>query len=197
MPVQDMILLRYNAFYVLLILKLESPAPQPIFVALLIKSPFIMAIQIGQPAPDFTLFSTAREEVSLNQLKGKNVVLLFFPQAFTSTCTTELCSIRDGLTSYNNMNAEVFGVSVDSVFTLGEYKKKENLNFELLSDFNKDISTAYDALYEDFVFGMKGVSKRAAFVIDQEGTVRYAEVLENAGNLPDFDAIQQTLASLN
>ncbi len=156
-----------------------------------------MAIQVGQSAPEFTLYNTERQEVSLAQYKGKNVLILFFPQAFTGTCTAELCSIRDGLTAYNNMNAEVLAISVDSLFTLNEYKKKENLNFELLSDFNKNTSAAYHALYEEFAFGMKGVSKRAAFLVDHEGNVRYAEVLDTPTDLPNFEAIQQTLGSLN
>lgn len=154
-----------------------------------------MAIQTGQPAPDFTLVNTDKQPVTLSSFKGQNVVLLFFPLAFTSVCTAELCSVRDNMTQFNRMDAQVLGISVDSLFTLNKFKKEEQFNFDLLSDFNKETSTAYGALYPDF-FGMKGVSKRAAFVIDREGIVRYAEVLEDAGQQPDFDAITKTLEEL-
>jgi glutaredoxin-dependent peroxiredoxin len=155
------------------------------------------ALAKGQKAPDFKLFNTEKKEVELASLKGKNVVLLFFPLAFTSVCTAELCSVRDNYALYNKLNAEVFGVSVDSLFTLGKFKAEQNLNFELLSDFNKEISKAYGSLYDSFVLGMNGVSKRSAFVIDKEGMIQYAEVLENAGEQPNFSAIQQTLESLS
>ncbi len=153
-------------------------------------------IQSGQPAPDFSLYDSDKQKISLSDYKGKNVLLLFFPQAFTGTCTKELCSTRDNIALYNQANAQVFAISVDSVFTLAKYKEEQQLNFPLLSDFNKTVSTAYDSLYNDFVFDMHGVSKRSAFVIDKQGIVRYAEVLENASDLPDFDAIQKTLSSL-
>jgi len=154
-------------------------------------------IEVGQPAPDFSIYDSDKKKVSLSDYKGKNVLLLFFPQAFTGTCTKELCSTRDNIALYNQANAQVFAISVDSVFTLGKYKEEQHLNFPLLSDFNKEVSTAYGSLYDSFVFDMKGVSKRSAFVIDKEGIVRYAEVLETASDLPDFNAIQQTLTSLN
>ncbi len=154
-----------------------------------------MAIKSGDKAPEFNLCDTNRQFVNSVELKGKNVVLLFFPLAFTSVCTAELCGIRDNLSFYNDSNAEVFGISVDSNATLAKFKEEQKLNFSLLSDFNKEASTAYDVLYENFGW-MKGVSKRSAFVIDKEGTVQYAEVLENAGEVPDFEAINQTLKSL-
>ncbi|TXB62435.1 redoxin domain-containing protein [Phaeodactylibacter luteus] len=155
-----------------------------------------MSIQVGSPAPAFTLHNSEKEEVSLSDYKGKNVVLLFFPLAFTSVCTDELCHMRDNIATYSGLNAEILAVSVDSPFTLEKFKADQQLNFPLLSDFNKSASQAYGALYEDFVFGMKGVSKRAAFVIDKEGVVRYAEVLDNAGNLPNFEAVKETLSGL-
>lgn len=156
-----------------------------------------MSIQAGNMAPDFTLYSSDKEKVTLSKQKGNNVLLLFFPLAFTSVCTAELCSVRDNLNMYNNMNAVVYGISVDSPQTLDRFKKDQNLNFSLLSDFNKEASTDYNAIYETFAMGMKGVSKRAAFVIDKEGKVQYAEVLENAGEQPNFEAINKTLESLN
>jgi peroxiredoxin len=155
-----------------------------------------MAIQKGQPAPDFSLFNSEKAKVNLSDYKGKNLVILFFPQAFTGVCTTELCSVRDNLNVYTGLNAEVVGISVDSIFTLAKFKEVQQYNFPLLSDFNKTISQAYGAFYDDFVFDMKGVSRRAAFVVDKEGTVQYAEVLESAGDLPNFDAVKQTLESL-
>jgi glutaredoxin-dependent peroxiredoxin len=156
-----------------------------------------MKLEVGQSAPAFTLMDTEKKATSLADYKGKNVVVLFFPLAFTGTCTAELCSMRDDIASYNNTNAQVFGISVDSLFTLDKFKAEQNLNFPLLSDFNKEASAAYGSLYDNFVFDMKGVSKRSAFVIDKEGVVRYAEVLEKASDLPDFVAIKDVLAGLN
>jgi glutaredoxin-dependent peroxiredoxin len=153
-------------------------------------------IQIGQQAPDFTLYDSDKNAITLSNYKGKNVLLLFFPQAFTGTCTKELCSTRDNIALYNQANAQVFGISVDSVFTLAKYKEEQQLNFPLLSDFNKTASIAYGSLYETFAFDMKGVSKRSAFVLDKDGVVRYAEVLEKATDLPDFTAIQKTLSDI-
>lgn len=156
-----------------------------------------MAVEIGQPAPGFTLFNTEKQEVALSEQKGQNVLLLFFPLAFTSVCTAELCSVRDNLKEYEGLNAKPIGISVDSLYTLKKFKEEQRLNFDLLADFNKEVSAAYGALYETFGYGMKGVGKRAAFVVDKDGIVRYAEVLENAGLQPDFDAIRKSLASLN
>lgn len=155
-----------------------------------------MAVTVGEKAPAFSLVSSEKKEVSLGEMNGKNVVLLFFPLAFTSVCTEELCNMRDNLKVYENLNAQIVAVSVDSPFTLDRFKSDQQFNFSLLSDFNKETSRAYGALYEDFVLGMKGVSKRSAFVIDSGGIVRYAEVLDNAGELPNFQAIQETLSSL-
>lgn len=156
-----------------------------------------MSLHIGQIAPDFKLFNTEKKEIALSDYRGKNVLLLFFPLAFTSTCTAELCSVRDNYAMYNNMNAVVFGISTDSLFALGKFKEEQKLNFDLLSDYNKTTSQDYDSLYEQFGFSMKGVSKRAAFVIDKEGVVQYAEVLEDASAVPDFTAIKACLEKLN
>jgi len=156
-----------------------------------------MKIQKGEKAPNFTLRATDKSEVSLEDYKGKNVVLLFFPLAFTGTCTEELCNMRDDIATYNDLSAEILAVSVDSLFTLEKFKEAQGYNFPLLSDFNKTVSRAYDTFYEDFVLDMKGVSKRSAFVIDKEGVIQYAEVLESAGDLPNFEAIKETLSSLN
>ncbi|MCD6068849.1 MAG: peroxiredoxin [Bacteroidetes bacterium] len=153
-------------------------------------------MQINQAAPDFSLYNTEKKKITLSELKGKNVVLLFFPLAFTSTCTAELCSMRDNLTFYNSMNAEILGISVDSLFSLGKFKEEQKINFSLLSDFNKTVSKAYNSLYEHFILDMDGVSKRSAFVIDKDGIIRYAEILENASEVPNFEAIQNTLKNL-
>ncbi len=155
-----------------------------------------MKITLGSLAPDFSLYSSEKEKISLSGLKNKNVLLLFFPLAFTSVCTKELCSVRDNIIIYNNSNATVLGISVDSPQTLAKFKDDQKLNFTLLSDFNKTVSEAYGCLYQTFAMEMKGVSKRSAFIIDKEGIIRYAEVLENAGEEPDFQAIQNCLSSL-
>ena len=156
-----------------------------------------MKIEVGQQAPDFSLYDSDKNNVSLSQLKGQNVLLLFFPLAFTGTCTKELCSVRDNIGLYNKVNAKVFGISVDSIHSLAKYKEEQNLNFSLLSDFNKQVSIAYDCLYDSFSYGMKGVSKRSAFIIDKNGVIQYAEVLEKATDLPNFEAIENTLELLN
>lgn len=156
-----------------------------------------MALSIGDKAPNFKLRNTEKGEVSLADYKGQNVVLLFFPLAFTGVCTTELCTMRDNIADYQGLNAQILAVSVDSLFTLEKFKAEQNLNFPLLSDFNKEVSQAYDTFYDNFVLDMKGVSKRSAFVIDKEGVVQYAEVLESAGDLPNFEAVKAALAKLN
>lgn len=157
-----------------------------------------MSIQVGQQAPDFTLFDSDKNKVSLSDFKGKeNVLVLFFPQAFTGVCTAELCGVRDDIARYNNSNVKVLGISVDSVFTLDKFKKEQGYNFPLLSDFNKVASNAYASIYESFTdMDMKGVSKRSAFLIDKQGVIQYAEVLEKASDVPNFDAINSKIAGL-
>lgn len=150
----------------------------------------------GQKAPDFVLFNTHKQEVSLATFQGKNVVILFFPLAFTSVCTAELCEVRDNISTYAGLNADVIAISVDSPYTLAKFKEEQKLPFDLLSDFNKEASLAYDSYYETFTMNMKGVSKRSAFVVDASGIVQYAEVLDNAGEVPNFSAIQQTLETI-
>lgn len=150
-----------------------------------------MSLPIGQQAPQFTLTATDRKPVSLSDFKGKKVVLHFFPFAFTGTCTTQLCTMRDNFGYYEGQNAVILGISVDSPFTLLKFKQEYNYQFELLSDFNKEVSPAYGAFYDVFALGLKGVSKRAAFVIDEDQKIIYAEVLEVATDLPDFAAIAE------
>src|ERR1700761_8730616 len=152
-----------------------------------------MALQPGSAAPQFTLFSTEKKEISLADYKGKKVILHFFPLAFTGVCTTQLCTMRDNFGYYDGLNAVILGISVDSPFTLAKFKEEYNYQFNLLSDFNKEVSTAYGAIYDTFPFGLKGVSKRAAFVIDEDQNIKYAEVLEVATDLPDFAAIAEAV----
>lgn len=153
----------------------------------------MVTLQIGDNAPDFKLYSSTLKEISLADYKGQKLVLHFFPMAFTGTCTTQLCTMRDSFGFYEGMNAGVLGISVDSPFTLARFREEQFYQFPLISDFNKEMSAAYGALYEDFVYNMKGVSKRAAFVISEEGKVIYAEVLADAKDLPDFDAIRKVI----
>ncbi len=156
-----------------------------------------MPVSVNDKAPEFKLQNTNREFVKLSDYKGdKNVVLLFYPLAFSGVCTTELCSTRDNLKIYEAFDAEVLGISIDSFFVQKAFKESQNLNFQLLSDFNKEAARSYDVLYEDF-FGMKGVAKRSAFVIDKNGIVKYTEVLEDSSEIPNFDSIQQTLSELS
>lgn len=153
-----------------------------------------MSLKIGSKAPDFILKNTEGKDISLSDFKGnKNVVLLFFPLAFTSTCTEELCSTRDNMKIYASLNAEILAISVDSFFTLKEFRKAQNLNFQLLSDFNREVSNAYGSIYKDF-YGMKGVSKRSVFVINKDGIITHSEVLENAGMIPDFTKVRDALS---
>ena len=171
---------------------------QHLFLFIFEKIKSNMSITIGSQAPDFSLYDSDKNKVALSDFKGnKNVLLLFFPMAFTGTCTDELCAVRDDIATYSNANAQVLGISVDSVFTLAKYKEEQSYNFPLLSDFNKEVSTAYETIYESFTpMNMKGVGKRSAFIIDKNGIVQYEEVLESAGDLPNFTAINNKLESL-
>lgn len=152
-----------------------------------------MALKVGDVAPDFTLLNTETQEVSLSSFKGSKVVIHFFPLAFTGVCTEQLCALRDDFGFYQGINAQVLGISVDSPFTLGKFKEEQRYQFPLLSDFNKTTAQAYGAFYPQFVLGLQGVAKRAAFVLDEEGKILYAEVLEDALKLPDFEAINKAL----
>jgi glutaredoxin-dependent peroxiredoxin len=155
-----------------------------------------MTLQAGDKAPDFTLYNSEKQQISLSDFKGRPVVLLFFPQAFTGTCTKELCGVRDQLHMYKDLNAEILAISVDSPYTLAKWKELEGFNFHMLSDFNKEVSRLYDTIYDNWNMGMKGVSKRSVFVIDADGIIRHAEVLEVAGDMPRMEAIKETLEEL-
>ncbi|HKR07269.1 MAG TPA: peroxiredoxin [Bacteroidia bacterium] len=156
-----------------------------------------MQLHPGDKAPLFNMFDSDRQPVSLESFRGHNVVLHFYPAAFTSTCTKQLCTVRDDLSFYNDLDAKVIGISTDSLYVLKKYKEEQNLNFTLASDYNKEVCGMYGAQYELFNYGMKGTAKRAAFVIDKKGIIQYAEVLDNASGLPDFDLIKETLKKLD
>jgi peroxiredoxin len=155
-----------------------------------------MSIAVGAKAPDFTLPNEDREPVSLSaELKKGPVVLAFFPAAFSSVCTTEMCTFRDSAAELNKVGANVLGVSVDTFFALKAWKDANHLNFPLLSDFNKSVIRQFGVVNPDMI-GLKDIAKRAVFVIDKSGAVRYAEVLDDARNEPDYGKVKQALASL-
>jgi len=154
-----------------------------------------MAVDVGSKAPDFTLTNQDRQPVKLSELKGKPVVLAFFPAAFSGVCTKELCTFRDAMTRLNSAKAQVYGVSVDTFFTLKAFQDAQGYNFPLLSDFNKQAIKDYGVFNEDMI-GLKGIAKRAVFVIDKDGIVRHKEVLDDARNEPNYDAVFKALASL-
>ncbi|MEO8259309.1 MAG: peroxiredoxin [Acidobacteriota bacterium] len=154
-----------------------------------------MAADVGSTAPDFTLMNQDREAVTLSQLKGKPVVLAFFPAAFSSVCEKELCTFRDSIGALNKAGAQVLGISVDTFFSLKAFQDQQKLNFPLLSDFNKDVIREYGVFNEDMI-GLKGIAKRAVFVVDKNGVVRHREVLEDARNEPDYKQVLDSVASL-
>jgi peroxiredoxin len=154
-----------------------------------------MAVTVGSKAPDFTLTNQDREAVTLSKLQGKPVVLAFFPAAFSGVCTRELCTFRDSMAVLGKADAQVFGISVDTFFALKAFQDQQKLTFPLLSDFNKTAMRDYGAFNEDMI-GMHGIAKRATFVIDKDGVVRHAEVLEDARNEPNYDAVFKTLGEL-
>ena len=154
-----------------------------------------MAADVGSTAPDFTLMNQDREPVTLSQLKGKPVVLAFFPAAFSGMCQKELCTIRDSMGALNDASAQVFGISVDTFFALKAFQDQQKLNFPLLSDFNKEVIREYGVFNEDMI-GLKGIAKRAVFVLDKNGVVRHREVLDDARNEPDYQKVLDSVASL-
>lgn len=151
-----------------------------------------MSYQIGDKIPSFTLQDTEGNQVTIEAGTNNHTVLLFFPLAFSSVCTDELCSVRDNMKLYESLEAKVYGISIDSFFSLKAFKQFQNLNFTLLSDFNKVQSNNFGVLNDDF-FGMIGVAKRSAFVLDGDMKLVHSEILEDAGNLPNFDKINEAL----
>ena len=155
-----------------------------------------MPADVGTKAPDFTLPNQNREPVTLSdQLKGGPVVLAFFPAAFSGVCTKEMCTFRDSMSELDAVSARVLGISVDTFFSLKAWADAQRLNFPLLSDFNKEVITQYGVVNENMI-GLKGIAKRAVFVIDCRGAIRYREVLDDARNEPDYGKVKQAVASL-
>ena len=159
-----------------------------------------MGITVGDQAPDFTLKSKSGDDmndISLSDYRdNKNVVILFFPLAYTGVCTDEMCSVSGGLADYDALDAQVLGISVDSPFAQEAWAKENDITVPLLSDFNKEVSAAYGSQFEDLI-GFKGVAKRSAFVVDKSGVVRFASVSDDPTELPDFGAIKACLQALS
>lgn len=156
-----------------------------------------MGVTIGQKAPDFELPDTNLNTVKLDSFRGNNVVLLFFPAVFSSVCTKALRQTNDELQFYGGLDAKVFGISVDGPFALAKFQELFKLNFTLLSDFNKKAIAAYGCKYSTWIAGMKGVAKRSSFVVDKNGIIRFAQILEKAGDYPDFEGIKNALKELS
>ncbi len=154
-----------------------------------------MAVDVGSKAPDFTLTNQDRQPVTLSGLQGKPVVLAFFPAAFSSVCQKELCTFRDSMARLGEAKAQVFGISVDTFFTLEAFHDQQKFTFPLLSDFNKQAIRDYGVFNEDMI-GLKGIAKRAVFVLDKDGVVRHREVLDDARNEPDYEKVYGALAGL-
>jgi peroxiredoxin len=156
-----------------------------------------MALSVGTQAPSFTLKSKSASGLSdVSLASGKNTVLLFFPLAFTGVCTQELCDITAGLSSYSDLKAEVIGISVDSPFAQEAWAQKEKIGITLVSDLNKETTKAYDVLFPALA-GIGDTSARAAFVIDKNGVIQYAEQTATPKDLPNFDAVKAKLAELS
>lgn len=157
-----------------------------------------MSVKVGEKAPDFKALDSALKQKKLSDYNGHKTVLAFFPGAFTSVCTKEMCTFRDSMGAFNGLDAKVVGISVDQPFSLAEFGKQNNLSFDLLSDADREISKNYGALHVNFV-NIEGLtaSKRSVFVLDKEGTVRYAWVSEDPGKEPDYEAIKSELSKIN
>jgi peroxiredoxin len=162
-----------------------------------------MALVVGTKAPDFSLSSKTADgpkQIKLSENFGKtNTLLLFFPMAFTGTCTTEMCGISNGLREYTDLNASVYGISGDNPFAQEAWAKKESITVPLLSDYEHNVAKEYDVVYDSFLppnLGMGGVPKRSAFIVDRAGVIQYAESNDDARELPNFDKIKAKLAEL-
>jgi glutaredoxin-dependent peroxiredoxin len=158
-----------------------------------------MVLRIGQRVPDFTLPDHTKQERKLSELIQKgNVVIAFFPFAFSGVCDREMCTFRDSMTKLNSVRASVVGISVDSLFTLKVFAQTYNLEYTLLSDFNKEVSEAFDVLQSPWVaFGYKGVARRSVFVLDSKGILRYRWVGDAPSEEPPYNEIIESLRKLN
>ncbi len=156
-----------------------------------------MTAEINSRAPDFKLVDSQLNHKSLNDYRGQKTVLAFFPGAFTSVCTKEMCTFRDSMANFNKLNAKVVGISVDTPFSLGQFAKENNLEFDLLSDSTRAVSRAYGALHTDFltVPGLTA-SKRSVFVLDKDLIIRYRWISNDPGAEPSYSTIQNELSKL-
>ena len=153
---------------------------------------------LNETAPNFNLKNTEKNDIALSSYKGKTVVLAFYPGAFTGVCDTEMCSLRDSMSSFNDLNATVLGISVDSPWANAEFAKKYEINFNLLSDYNRDVSKAYDMIFNG-LGGLEGYecSNRGVLIIDGEGLIQYRWVAENPGVEPNYSEIIEKVKSLS
>jgi peroxiredoxin len=153
-----------------------------------------MAIEIGQQAPDFTLFDTNRDQVTLSEKKGEKVVIAFFPAAFTGVCEKELCTFRDSMAALNGLGATVLAISVDAPFANGAFAKQNQLNFPVLSDYSREATRAYGVALDDFA-GMSGytAAQRSVFVTDEEGKIIYTWIADNPGQEPNYDEVKASV----
>ncbi len=156
-----------------------------------------MALSIGQTAPEFSLYDETKTERSLSEFHGKNVVLAFYPGAFTGVCDKEMCAFQDALANLNNLNAQVIGISVDMPFTAKVFSERYHLGFPLLSDFNRQVIKKYDILFHDFAH-IPGLDTcaRTVYLLDGGGVIRYVEVTENPGIEPNYQALMDAIAAL-
>jgi peroxiredoxin len=154
-----------------------------------------MTVDVGTEAPDFSLPDHERNPVTLRSFRGRPVLLLFFPGAFSDTCTKELCTFRDDFDRFEGADVQVLGVSVDTFFALAAFRRANGFRFPLLSDFSKQVIRDYGVFNEDMI-GLKGIAKRAVFVLDRDGIVRYREVLDDARNEPDYQRVLETVAAV-
>jgi peroxiredoxin len=153
-----------------------------------------MAIQVGTHAPHFTLFDTEKKPVTFPD-HGEVTVLAFFPAAFSGTCTKEMCSLRDGMAEYQKLKATVYGISVDSPFSLGEFRKQQNLPFSLLSDHKHEVIRAYGVVFENLANVGLTVAQRSVFVIEPHGHVAWAWLSKAPSEEPKYEDVQAAVAA--
>ncbi len=157
----------------------------------------MVELKVGEKVPDFTLPRAVGKKVSLGELLQQGtVVVAFYPGDFSSVCTNEWCSFRDSLKEFDTLKAKVVGISGDSHFVHEAFKKANSLNFDLLSDYDHEVSRKYGVYYEEFL-GLRGVSKRSVFIVDGRGVLRYRWVTEDASKLPDMNEIKSALSNIN